>query len=112
MRKFINDIVYYQFFIFEEFYPELKHIVTTRIGGYSKKPYNALNLSFNVGDSYEDTIRNRGLVCNKLGYMIDSIVAMRQSHGANVRVIDAADKGRGSRKWEDGIANTDGMITI
>ncbi|MGA1825919.1 MAG: peptidoglycan editing factor PgeF [bacterium] len=111
MKKIIDDIVYYQFLLFEAYSAELKHLVTTRLGGYSKKPYNSLNIGFHVGDSHANVLKNRKLVCNKLGYALDSMVSMQQSHGANIKVLDSAYKGRGARNWEDGIANVDGVIT-
>jgi YfiH family protein len=81
------------------------------MSGYSQKPYNTLNVGLHVGDRRDDVIRNRELVCQALGYSIDSMIAMQQSHTANVKIIDDNYKGRGAREWEDGIENTDGIIT-
>ena len=64
-----------------------------------------------LGDKRDDVIRNRELVCQTLGSNIDSMVAMQQSHSANVKVIDECYKGKGAREWEDGIENTDGIWT-
>jgi YfiH family protein len=111
VKKIIEDMVYYRFSLFEQYCPEVNHIVTTRIGGHSKPPYDTLNVAMHVGDDPEDVIRNRDLVCKKLGYTIDSMVAMQQGHGANVKVIDLSFKGRGARRWEEGIEDTDGIIT-
>ncbi|MGA1870018.1 MAG: peptidoglycan editing factor PgeF [bacterium] len=111
MRKIVDNIVYYQFLLFEKYSREVKHLYTTRIGGYSQKPYNSLNLGLHVGDSHTDVVKNRDLACSTLGHPLDSLVAMQQSHGSNTKVINSSYKGRGARNWEDGICRIDGMIT-
>lgn len=112
MKRIESDgLVYYQFPLFERYYPGLRHIITTRIGGYSKRPYDTLNIGLHVGDNVEDVIKNRELVCKKLGYPLDSVVAMKQGHGANVKAVDPSFKGRGARGWGDAIEDTDGLIT-
>jgi YfiH family protein len=79
--------------------------------GYSQKPYHSLNMAFHVGDESERVIRNRERVCRTLGYSIDSMIAMQQKHTGNIRIIDRSFMGRGAREWEDGIENTDGIVT-
>lgn len=111
MQKIRNRIVYYQFSSFQKYSPGLRHLITTRIRGYSQKPYDTLNIGLHVGDKKDDVVRNRKLVCQTLGYDVDSMIAMQQSHTANVRVIDGHYKGRGAREWEDGIENTDAIVT-
>ncbi len=103
MEKIRDRIVYYQFLSFQKYSSKLKHLIPTRLSGYSKRPYDTLNIGLHVGDKRKDVIKNRELVCRTLGYTIDPMVAMQQSHTANVRVIDDNYKGRGSREWEDGI---------
>lgn len=112
MKRIIeNNIIYYQFSILNVYHPNLKHVITTRIGGYSQKPYNSLNIGIHTGDRTFDVIKNRELVCNILGYSIESMVVMKQNHTGNVSIVDLSFKGRGARRWEDGIDNTDGIIT-
>ncbi|MGA1844273.1 MAG: peptidoglycan editing factor PgeF [bacterium] len=111
MKRIQTRFAYYQFLSLQDHAGGLRHLVTTRIGGCSKTPYNTLNLGLHVGDAAGDVIGNRELVCAEIGYPLDAMVAMQQSHGARVRVIDAPDKGRGAREWGDGIEDTDGMIT-
>ena len=111
MQKIRDRIVYYQFSSFQKYCPELMHLITTRIFGYSEKPYDSLNIGLHVGDKRYDVIRNRELVCQTLGFNINSMVAMQQSHSANVKVIDESYKGKGAREWEDGIEDTDGIVT-
>lgn len=111
MQRIRDRIVYYQFSSFQVYSPGLRHLITTRISGYSQKPYDTLNIGLHVGDKKDDVLRNRKLVCQTMGYEVDSMIAMQQSHTANVRVIDAHYKGRGAREWEDGIENTDALVT-
>lgn len=111
MQKIRDRIVYYQFSSFQKYSPGLRHLITTRMSGYSQKPYDTLNIGLHVGDNRDDVIKNRDLVCRALGYSIDSMVAMQQSHTANVKVIDNRFEGRGAREWGDGIENTDGIVT-
>ncbi len=111
MQKIRDRIIYYQFSSLQRYSPELRHLITTRMRGYSQKPYDTLNIGLHVGDKSDDVIKNRGLVCQALGYSIDSMVAMQQSHSANTKTVDSRYKGRGAREWEDGIENTDGIIT-
>ena len=111
MQKVQSHIKYYQFSSFQRLAPGLKHLVTTRLAGYSQPPYDSLNVGLHVGDKPDDVIRNRKLVCRELGYGLDAIVTMQQSHTANVRIVDCNHKGRGGCKWEDGIEETDGMVT-
>ena len=95
MQKIRDRIVYYQFLSFQKYCPELRHLLTTRMSGFSKKPYDSLNIGLHVGDKRDDVIRNRELVCQTLGSNIDSMVAMQQSHSANVKVIDERYMGLG-----------------
>jgi len=111
MKRIQAGFTYYRFSSLQDHDGGLRHLVTTRIGGCSKRPYDTLNLGLHVGDDPVDVIRNRERVCAEIGYPVDAMVAMQQSHGARVRVVDAADKGRGARDWGDGMEDTDGMIT-
>jgi len=53
--------------------------------GYSKEPYNSLNLAYHVGDDSEDVKRNRELVACKISDMGSKyLYSARQTHGKNV----------------------------
>ena len=62
---------------------------TSRRGGYSSEPYDSLNLSFNVGDEPAAVARNRRDVLERVG--VPRARWLQARHGAEVRVVDAAD---------------------
>jgi YfiH family protein len=66
----------------------VRYAYTTRAGGYSKPPYDGLNLSFHVGDEPAAVAANRTFVLDRLG--VDSAVWLRAQHGAGVVVVDAS----------------------
>ena len=80
----INGVSFFQFPNLV-FFPKLRHGVFTRNGGFSKEPYNNLNLSLSVGDDEEAIKRNRSLVsmCMDAG----ELVFTRQIHEADVIVV-------------------------
>ena len=75
-------------------HPKLRfHEITygffTRIGGYSKSPYDTLNCSFNVEDNENDVKKNLTLVCNEL--KLEKLIKLNQIHSSNVYVVNARD---------------------
>jgi hypothetical protein len=69
-------------------------IVTTRDGGVSAGVYATLNLSFSVGDEPGNVVENRRRAAAAAGAGLDDLVFARQVHGAAVRVVTSADRGR------------------
>ncbi len=76
--------------------PGLVHAVSTRAGGVSAPPFDALNLGLHVGDRPEAVVENRRRFAAAAGFSLDDVVATRQVHGVTVRVVDAADRGTGA----------------
>ena len=68
--------------------PSVKALQTTRSGGYSKPPYDSLNLGTHVGDNPLAVNRNRMLLAP---LMPSEPVWMNQVHG--VHVVDAGQAG-------------------
>src|SRR5512139_1745852 len=68
--------------------PNVKALQTTRSGGYSKPPYDSLNLGTHVGDSPLLVNRNRMLLAP---LMPSEPVWMNQVHG--ISVVDAGQAG-------------------
>lgn len=66
----------------------LFHAVTTRSGGVSEPPYDALNLAAHVGDDPALVRANRRLIAKALGTEPDRMVFMDQVHGNRVVLID------------------------
>jgi YfiH family protein len=86
-------------------------IVTTRHGGVSCGSYASLNLSLHVGDAAENVLENRRRVAAALEADPGDLVFCIQSHGPNVHVVTAADRGRGALTQQDAIPGTDALVT-
>ena len=77
----------------EFIYPEwnapanVRALTTTRIGGYSKPPFDSFNFSLKSGDDVEVVKRNRTLLVDSVGLPSEP-VWLRQVHGN--QVVDAA----------------------
>jgi YfiH family protein len=63
-------------------FPELVHGVFSRHGGSSDPPFDALNVSFGVGDQPENVLANRRRISRNLGGI--RLVPVRQVHGTGV----------------------------
>jgi|AntRauTorckE6833_2_1112554.scaffolds.fasta_scaffold48539_2 YfiH family protein len=57
------------------------HGFFSRQGGFSKKPFDSLNVSFDVGDLETDVIKNRKLILNEFGF--GKMVSVHQVHGVD-----------------------------
>jgi YfiH family protein len=90
---------------------DLDVLVTTRDGGVSSGPYATLNLGLHVGDRAEDVLENRRRAAAALGADPGDMVFCNQAHGREVRVVCAADRGRGAFSLDDAIAQTDALVT-
>jgi polyphenol oxidase len=86
-------------------------IVTTRHGGVSSGPYATLNLGLHVGDSPSDVLENRRRVADALGADPGDFVFCNQAHGREVRIVTAADRGKGAVTLDDAIQATDALVT-
>ncbi|MFQ6023464.1 MAG: peptidoglycan editing factor PgeF [Acidiferrobacterales bacterium] len=65
----------------------VKALTTTRVGGYSKGPFESFNLSMRSGDDTEQVKRNRALLVDSAGLPSEP-VWLRQEHGN--KVVDAS----------------------
>lgn len=96
--------------------PGLTHVFTTRLGGISEGPFASMNLKYPVGDQDEPdgharVRQNRQRVCDHLGLPLENLVAAQQVHGKRVQIIGRQERGTGAFAQEDGIPDTDGLIT-
>ncbi len=89
----------------------LDAVVTTRHGGVSQGAYASLNLGLHVGDDDKAVLENRGRAAAALGANLGDMVFCQQSHGRAVRVVTAADRGRGTLSLADAIDSTDALVT-
>lgn len=90
---------------------DLKVGFTTRLGGISNEPYNTFNHGFHVDDLYENVVRNREILADKLNFPLESWVFSEQTHKTNIKIIQHRDKGKGATSLENRIKDTDGFIT-
>ncbi|MBS1635943.1 MAG: peptidoglycan editing factor PgeF [Bacteroidetes bacterium] len=57
---------------------------STRQGGFSRAPFDSLNLSLSVGDEEPVVQRNRETLCQYLGISVSQLALSRQVHGNQV----------------------------
>lgn len=79
-------------------------VFTTRTGGVSLPPWDALNLAVHVDDAFAKVQRNRELLLEELG--VEGLAFGKQVHGAGVRVVRGL-----SKKTSRGLDDTDGLVT-
>jgi YfiH family protein len=84
---------------------------TGRGGGVSEAAYQTLNLGLHVGDDPQAVRENRRRVAQALGTHPASFAIGHQVHGAGVRVVRQADRGRGALTPADAFPDTDALIT-
>ncbi len=85
--------------------------VTARSGGVSSGPYATLNLSLSVGDDPANVLENRSRLAAGFGARLDDFVFAGQVHGAGVRVVGEADRGRGAFSLAGAVPDTDALVT-
>lgn len=79
---------------------------TTRAGGVSAPPYDALDLALHVGDDDGHVRANRARLAAAAGLQPEDLVFAEQVHGAGVGVVD------GSWRTRDGaLAGVDALVT-
>jgi purine-nucleoside/S-methyl-5'-thioadenosine phosphorylase / adenosine deaminase len=65
--------------------PGARAAFSTRVGGVSQAPYDALNVAIMTGDERENVQQNRGRLAGALGRDPLGVVMGRQVHGAELR---------------------------
>lgn len=65
--------------------PAARAAFSTRLGGVSHEPYDALNVAIMTGDERDDVRENRLRLAAALGREPDGVVMGRQVHGAELR---------------------------
>ena len=100
-------------FLFDSFDPSgnLLHAMSTRTGGVSEGAYHSLNLGFHVGDESDAVLLNRQRFCQALSLPLECVVTGKQVHGAKVTAVTVQDRGQGARRWEQGLPQTDAIVT-
>lgn len=88
----------------------VEHLFTTRLGGVSEGIYASMNLSFSRGDKKEHVLENYRRVAEVLGCKREDMVATRQTHTTNIRVVTVQDRGKGVVRPAD-YEDIDGLVT-
>ncbi len=87
------------------------HGFSCRLGGVSKAPYTSLNMALHVEDDPAAVWQNRQLFLQALNLKADLLVTPEQVHGEAIVRVTADEAGKGSREYNDAIAETDALIT-
>lgn len=87
-------------------------MMTTRCGGYSRAPYDTLNLGFHVADVEERVRQNRRVLSQLLGRGLKEPVVGEQVHSASVRLVGELHAGTRWQQNEKSLGSTDGLVTI
>ena len=88
----------------------VKHLFSTRTGGVSEGCLATMNLSFARGDEPGNVEENYRRVAEVLECGTADMVASRQTHTTNIRLVGAADRGKGIMRPTD-YENIDGLLT-
>jgi polyphenol oxidase len=85
--------------------------VSTRHGGVSAPPYDALNLGLGVGDDPARVVENRRRLLAAFADGLERSVWCRQVHSDAVVVVGEAEAGRGADSLETSVAAADALVT-
>ncbi len=109
IKKTKNNILWFEFeFLSKQ--SEILHFQSTRVGGQSLVPFDALNLGFGTDDE-ADVLTNRQKFAQTLGFAPENVVAQNQIHDINVQIVDKSDAGSGFYSKNEAISDCDAMIT-
>lgn len=84
---------------------------TTRMGGWSPRPFDGLNMGFGVPDDPANVRMNRTAALKAQGLDPSAAAAMRQVHGDRIVEVTEALKGCGGLEYGKSFPSTDGMYT-
>ena len=88
----------------------LKNGFSTRLGGVSEGILSTMNLGFGRNDLPENVVKNHEIIANAIGFNPENIVASKQTHTTNVKIVSKKDCGKGIYRERD-YDDVDGMIT-
>ncbi|MDN4073522.1 peptidoglycan editing factor PgeF [Fictibacillus terranigra] len=92
-------------------HPGLTAGITSRHNGFSKHPYESLNLGFHVGDHPEDVLKNRKSASSAIGASLEQWVGTEQVHDNIIKKVTKEDAGKGAKDLASAIKGTDGIYT-
>lgn len=88
----------------------LKNGFSTRLGGVSEGVLSTMNLGFGRNDLPENVVKNHEIIANAIGFTPENIVASKQTHTTNVKIVSKKDCVKGIYRERD-YDDVDGMIT-
>lgn len=88
----------------------LKNGFSTRLGGVSEGVLSTMNLGFGRNDLPENVVKNHEIIAEAIGFNPENIVASKQTHTTNVKIVSKKDCGKGIYRERD-YDDVDGMIT-
>ena len=91
-------------------FADVPHGFSTRLGGVSGAPWDTLNLGTGRGDVHAHVVENYRRFCSVIGANPERVVLAKQVHETTVRVVTAADAGKGLYVSRDYTA--DALITV
>ncbi|MDX1903062.1 MAG: peptidoglycan editing factor PgeF [Thermonemataceae bacterium] len=92
-------------------YPQILHFVSTRQKGFSKPPYDSLNLGFGTEDDPNNVLKNRELLAQTINVPLENWCVPQQTHSDNIAILTAKHKGKGTKDKKSAIGDTDAVIT-
>ncbi len=99
----IHNLPVYRIQSFET-YPQQEHVIFTRKGGISQKPFCSLNLSISVGDDPQNVAKNVQIACQAVNISPEQTVSCQLVHKADIVTIQRAN-------WQQVMGQADGLIT-
>ena len=104
-KSVISNLNAYQFELWQKI-KNIKHFVSTRIGGVSADAYKSMNLSFSCGDDPEKVKQNRGILAKALGMHTVNFFHCRQVHSDRIILLKSE-----KDLLSDDIKNADAIVT-
>lgn len=92
-------------------FPEIRHFVSTRLGGCSFPPFESLNIAFHTADEPAYVLQNRQRLLAHLGIPLEYLTTAKQVHGNDVAVVTSDMRGSGACDYNSAIEATDALIT-
>lgn len=107
--KYSNNVPYISYKSLENI-PWICHGFSTRIGGVSKEHLSSMNLGHGRDDLEENVVKNHEIIAKAIGFNPKNIVASKQTHTTNIKVVSKDDIGKGIYRDRD-YDDIDGLIT-
>ncbi len=91
---------------------DFRAIFLSRTGGVSEHPYDALNMSFTVGDAHADIVRNFTKVSDSFALPPETLIRLEQSHSNEVLIIRKNSRRRVTTQKYDAVITDDTSLTL